>query len=537
MKKLSFIIYKKNDKNYKVLISSLTALNIPNNVHVDIVTLTGDGGIPVIYNQGISASIGADYRVYINDGIEILEKNFISIIIDLFERNSEIGIIGCIGTKIIPPTGICENAQTQYGKIIIGNEKKIWNDFSNEYVEVASVNGLLMAVRGNVLWRDDLFKGNSFWDISQCIEYKRRGYKSVVIASPNKFYIKTSELNYEADEQSRQIFLAEYSKDIFPLVTIIIPTYNRPEYFKIALESVLNQTYKNLDIFITDNSTNDFTEELMINYLEKDKRIVYVHNKNFTALDNWNCARNYNNPKAEYVNWLMDDDVFHPQKIEIMMGYYLVNHGVSLITSYRKLIDKDGNIMPDLATTKKLSSTTIRYNGLSAGKTILSNLENIVGEPTTVLIKKKYLNNNDLGWQVDGGKYFISDFPTWLNLLSKGDMIYIADELSYFRCHSGQDQLQLKTQIYSIIRWLMEVQYAINNRIFLLEEKDIRKTLFQSTIFVITALRNLEITREYESERKILENILQSIGNSFINGYMLDFNIDINSGSEKNGRV
>ena len=107
----------------------------------------------------------------------------------------------------------------------------------------------------------------------------------------------------------------EYSKDIFPLVTVIIPTFNRPKYFEMALCSVLAQTYKNIEVVVRDNSTNDDTEKLIQEYLKADSRIKYFRHKNFNADDNWNWARHYNNPKAEYVNWLMDDDLFYPEKI------------------------------------------------------------------------------------------------------------------------------------------------------------------------------------------------------------------------------
>ena len=51
-----------------------------------------------------------------------------------------------------------------------------------------------------------------------------------------------------------------------PLVSVIIPTYCRPEYFELALKSVLNQTYKKIYIFITDNSPDTRTRDLMQSY-------------------------------------------------------------------------------------------------------------------------------------------------------------------------------------------------------------------------------------------------------------------------------
>lgn len=53
------------------------------------------------------------------------------------------------------------------------------------------------------------------------------------------------------------------AKNTKPLVTVIIPIFNRLEYFKLALESALNQTYKKIEVIVSDNSTNDETEKLI----------------------------------------------------------------------------------------------------------------------------------------------------------------------------------------------------------------------------------------------------------------------------------
>ncbi len=66
---------------------------------------------------------------------------------------------------------------------------------------------------------------------------------------------------------------------------MLIPTYNRPEYFKEALESVINQTYRNIEIIIGDDSTNDETENLIKeNYLNNYDNIKYYHNRKFRSI-------------------------------------------------------------------------------------------------------------------------------------------------------------------------------------------------------------------------------------------------------------
>lgn len=64
-----------------------------------------------------------------------------------------------------------------------------------------------------------------------------------------------------------------------PLVSILIPTYNRPYYFQMALQSAINQTYKNFEIVIADDSTNDETMTLIQSYLNQYPFIRYYKNE------------------------------------------------------------------------------------------------------------------------------------------------------------------------------------------------------------------------------------------------------------------
>lgn len=61
-----------------------------------------------------------------------------------------------------------------------------------------------------------------------------------------------------------------------PLVSVLIPTYNRPRYFEKALCSVLEQTYPNIEIIVGDDSTNDETEKVLQKYLCDHLNIIYI---------------------------------------------------------------------------------------------------------------------------------------------------------------------------------------------------------------------------------------------------------------------
>lgn len=108
-------------------------------------------------------------------------------------------------------------------------------------------------------------------------------------------------------------------KMIEPLVSVVIPTYNRPKYLKRCLDSVLMQSYKNIEIFVVDDNNPNTearleTEMLMDEYREND-RVSYVkheYNKNGSAARNtgWRHAA------GKYITYVDDDDVIASTKIQ-----------------------------------------------------------------------------------------------------------------------------------------------------------------------------------------------------------------------------
>ena len=106
---------------------------------------------------------------------------------------------------------------------------------------------------------------------------------------------------------------------INPLVSVIIPTYNRPTYLQRAIGSTLNQTYENLEIIIIDDcSTQDIST--VINEFQ-DNRIKYF--KNTTNQGSvFSRNRGLSICTGEYVNFLDDDDEILPQKIEFQIAKF-----------------------------------------------------------------------------------------------------------------------------------------------------------------------------------------------------------------------
>ena len=455
--------------------SYIGALTVPKGYETEFIELPQGENVAAAYQHAMEAS-DARYKIYLDEGNIILKEDLLVTLLHIFGTDETIGLIGLVGTEQLAANGIFAQSPHVVGKLLYPNGQRFDGDEQeNDLADVMTVTGNLIATQYDVPWRSDLFPIDSFWAESQCAEFRRRGYRCVV-PQQEKEWLFTGDKRAPIHEASRQAFLDTYSAELFPLVSIIIPTYERLHFFRLALESVLAQTYRNLDIFVTDNSHNTETADMMARDFADDSRIHYEHHPEFDAAGNWARAMAYDHPNAVYVNWLMDDDLFLPQKIEKMVGCFFANPDLSIVTSYRLAIDAEGNPLPDTPLNASPFTHTTKLSGASAGRTMLMEQVNFIGEPTTALVRKDFLlDGHRLGWTGREGKYLISDFPTWLRLLAAGNLLYLVEPLSCFRHHAGQDQLSSERMIAGRICWALSIAHAIETGAFL-EDDGARRT-------------------------------------------------------------
>ena len=120
------------------------------------------------------------------------------------------------------------------------------------------------------------------------------------------------------------------------LVSIGVPTYQGGQRIAIALDSLLAQTYRDIEIIISDNASSDDTPSLCRAYADKDSRIQFFRQKENTGRIN-NFLFVLAKAKGEYFMWAGDDDLWEPQFLETLArGLELhPDHGVAL-SSYRR---------------------------------------------------------------------------------------------------------------------------------------------------------------------------------------------------------
>ena len=115
-----------------------------------------------------------------------------------------------------------------------------------------------------------------------------------------------------------------------PLVTIGIPTYNRYDQLKECLGNVLNQTYTNLEILISDNTENCETPNWLESLALENSKVEYIKQKlNLGAIGNHQYIVDH--AKGEYFMFLQDDDEIPNNYVEVLLKYLENNKKVSLI--------------------------------------------------------------------------------------------------------------------------------------------------------------------------------------------------------------
>jgi len=126
------------------------------------------------------------------------------------------------------------------------------------------------------------------------------------------------------------------------LISVLIPAYNHEKYIGKAIESVLQQTYQNLEIIISDDCSTDRSMEIINEYAAKDKRIVVLNNKTNKGI----CA-NFNQlfdrATGEFVAFFSGDDIMLPGKLEKQLSILLADPQAAVVHHNAWVIDENNN--------------------------------------------------------------------------------------------------------------------------------------------------------------------------------------------------
>lgn len=214
--KISFIICYNEEMYLKECNLHIQQLHIPEGFTIEILPISDATSMASGYNRGMTMS-NAKYKVYLHQDVYILNKNFLQDTISIFEENPKVGLLGMVGTKKLPPNGCMWTTPLRTGKLRVNiiNTEDCEFDIpitpARTYAPVQAIDGLLMMTQYDIPWREDLFDGWDFYDVSQSMEFARQGYRVVVPYQSNPWVLHDDDfLHLTAYHTYRKIFLQEY---------------------------------------------------------------------------------------------------------------------------------------------------------------------------------------------------------------------------------------------------------------------------------------------------------------------------------------
>jgi len=238
-KKVCFIICTNSDLYLKECLYYLKHLIVPHGYEIEILTIKEAKSMSAGYNEGMKAD-DAKYKVYMHQDVFILNRNFIIDILAIFSSDYKIGVLGMVGPRVLAADGVmwhekrcgalycagnnsitkgAEYCRIEYSKSSEMAYKVNYSDYFYQFQvdgidKVAAVDGLLIATAYDIEWREDLFDGWDFYDVSQCMEFRKRGYYVVVPKQRKPWCLHDDGavlklLNYD---KYRKIFLEEYDE-------------------------------------------------------------------------------------------------------------------------------------------------------------------------------------------------------------------------------------------------------------------------------------------------------------------------------------
>lgn len=229
-------------------------------------------------------------------------------------------------------------------------------------------------------------------------------------------------------------------------VSAIITTHNRYELLKKAIDSVLNQTYKNIECIVVDDKSQDETEQFMKSIVEKNNNIKYIR-INDDKMTGGNYARNLGikNSNGEYIAFLDDDDEWFPEKIEKQVKILEDNKDVGIVVCGRKLEYNPGKVY--------LDEKTIDNDIKDYSKKILYN---IIGATSMMMFRKRLLQQVNY---FDENIKFWQEYDLTIRICQISKVAFINEILTLYRININDKNR--KTNKFE--EWLETTKY-INNK-------------------------------------------------------------------------
>lgn len=208
-----------------------------------------------------------------------------------------------------------------------------------------------------------------------------------------------------------------------PLVSVIMSVYNSEQWLKLAIDSIIHQSYPNWELIIIDDASNESARQILQSYASDQRIIIHRRDRQRGLIKNLNLAIDLS--KGDFIARMDADDISEPDRLAKQVAYLQQHPTVDAIASFITMINEKGDITGIWADDRKTS-------GYESIKTILPRT-NCIAHPT-VMLRTQVLRQ----YRYNEHQVHMEDWDLWLRLLNDGKIIEkINEPLLLYRVHSS----------------------------------------------------------------------------------------------------
>jgi glycosyltransferase involved in cell wall biosynthesis len=285
-----------------------------------------------------------------------------------------------------------------------------------------------------------------------------------------------------------------------PLVSICIPTYNSARFLRECLNSIVNQTYSNKEIIVSDNASTDETEKIVKEYVEKYKVKYYKNEKNIGAEANFTRCIELAN--GEYIAIFHADDLYMPDMVQKQVEAFKKNPKIGAVFTMATLINSKNEMIGKVKLPANLKNKYI-YDFPEIFFSVLENLNFLVCPSAMVRSKiyKELVPFNEKRFKTS------ADLDMWFRILERYSIAIPNEKLMNLRISDIQGSFQsryLRTEqadFFKVIDYYLSTK--VNN--INIPKSNLNKYEFLRSIDKIRCAVNYLIQGKEKNAKRLLK--------------------------------
>lgn len=206
---------------------------------------------------------------------------------------------------------------------------------------------------------------------------------------------------------------------ITPVLSIVMPVYNRDKYISISVKSILSQTFSDYELIIINDGSTDKTEDIIKNF--NDERIILINNEHNRGIV-YSRNKGLSVARGKYIGMFDSDDIAYPQKFEEQIKFLSENPDFGMAGTWVRHIDDNGTVLKNKwklkAKSKYIPAIMLFRNYFVQ---------------STVVMRKEAIPAGGYSKGFD----IVEDSKMWFDVSLKYKVANIQQYLLYYRVHSG----------------------------------------------------------------------------------------------------